>query len=256
MTTTLTRWGHSCVRLDGPGGALVIDPGSFSDVGSALRDVGAVLVTHEHPDHLDADAVVGAARTGAEIAGPEPVVAALLAAGAPSDRVRTVAPGDRVTAAGFTVDVLGGEHAVIHPDVPVIANLAYLVDGAVLHPGDSWTVPPSGTEVDVLLLPLGAPWLRVADAVDLVRAVAPRQVVGIHDAVLSDAGRRLAVDLVGRLGGSGPVTVLAPGESTQVLRHDRPPVLEEDQSDPPRPEEQVADVARSAPDPSGHGAGS
>ncbi len=35
--------------------------------------------------------------------------------------------------------------------------------------------------------------------------------------------------------------------------HDDVPVLEYDETVPPRPEEEVADVSRAAPDPSGHG---
>ena len=53
----LTKLGHSCVRLDKDGATLVIDPGGWSDPAAALDGAAAVLVTHEHPDHLDADAV-------------------------------------------------------------------------------------------------------------------------------------------------------------------------------------------------------
>jgi hypothetical protein len=37
----------------------------------------------------------------------------------------------------------------------------------------------------VLLLPTGAPWLKVSEAVDYLRAVAPRTAVPIHEAVLA-----------------------------------------------------------------------
>ncbi|CAM5778576.1 hypothetical protein [Cellulomonas persica] len=38
-------------------------------------------------------------------------------------------------------------------------------------------------------------------------------------------------------------------------RTDEVPLLEEDETVPPRPEEEIADVARSEPDPLGHGGG-
>ena len=250
----LTRWGHSCVRLEVGGRVLVLDPGTYSDVGDALAGAQEVLVTHEHPDHLDVEAVVSAARRGVDVGGPEPVVAALAAAGAPGERLQVLRPGDHFRVAGFDVQVLGGEHAVIHPDLPPVANLAYLVDGAVLHPGDSWALPPAGTAVDVLLLPLGAPWLRVSDAVEHVRAVRPRRVVGIHDAGLADFGRGLAAGLVGRLGGAGDVLLPEPGVPIAVPSLGRDvPAVTGDTVVPPRPEEAVADVARSRPDPAGHG---
>jgi len=256
MTTTLTRWGHSCVRLDRDGAVLVVDPGSFSDVGAALAGVGTILVTHEHGDHVDVPAVVAAIARGARVVAPTPVAAALVAAGAPPDRVRVVVPGDRLVAEGFDVLVLGGEHAPIHADVPRAVNVAYLVDEAVLHPGDSYTRPPAGVAVEVLLAPLGGPWVLVADVVDYVRAVAPVRVVAIHDAHLAAAGARLAAGLVSRLGGAGEVVLLGRGESISVdAASDRGdlPVLEYDETIAPRPEEEIADIARSRPDPAGHG---
>jgi glyoxylase-like metal-dependent hydrolase (beta-lactamase superfamily II) len=48
----LTKFVHSCVRLDYDGRALVIDPGVWSEP-QALVGVDAVLVTHEHLDHVD-----------------------------------------------------------------------------------------------------------------------------------------------------------------------------------------------------------
>jgi L-ascorbate metabolism protein UlaG (beta-lactamase superfamily) len=82
------------------------------------------------------------------------------------------------------VNVVGGEHAVIHPDIPVVANTGYLLDhGAFYHPGDSFHVPEQ--RVDVLGLPTAAPWLKVAEAVDFFRAVAPRVAVPIHQGLLA-----------------------------------------------------------------------
>ncbi|WP_196250874.1 MBL fold metallo-hydrolase [Cellulomonas sp. JZ18] len=188
MTLAVSRHGHACVRIERAGRALVVDPGVWSDL-TVLDDAEVVLVTHEHPDHLALDALVARATAGLPVRAPGPVVAALEAAGAPADALRTVASGDELDAAGLRVRVLGERHVVIHPDLPVPANVAYLVEDLVLHPGDSYTPPPAGTAVDLLLQPLGAPWLRLGEAADYVRAVGPRRVVPIHDALLSDLGR-------------------------------------------------------------------
>ena len=51
----LTKFTHSCVRLEKDGAVLVIDPGTFSEVEEALRGADTVLITHEHPDHYDAE---------------------------------------------------------------------------------------------------------------------------------------------------------------------------------------------------------
>lgn len=213
MPLTLTRLGHACVRVDATGGSFSIDPGSFSDVTAALDGVGHVLVTHVHPDHLDVDAL--AAAPAVVVHGPPQVVAALTKAGVPVERLRTVVAGDRWEVAGVQVEALGELHEVIHADVPRPQNVAYLLDGVVLHPGDSYTTPPPGTAVDVLLEPVGAPWLRLGDVVEHVRQVAPRRLVPVHDALLSDLGRAGAVRLLTQLT-SADVLPLGAGESVTV----------------------------------------
>ncbi len=212
MTLTLTRHGHACVRIVTAHGTVTIDPGTFSDVGAALAGADAVLVTHVHPDHVDVPALVAAT---VPVHGPAQVVEALVDAGADRSRLHAVAAGDVLTLAGARVEVLGEVHAEIHPDVPRPANVAYLVDGVVLHPGDSFTRPAAGTAVDVLLEPVSAPWLRLADAVEHVRAVAPRRVVPIHDAILSDTGRALTLRILGGLV-DAQVVPLGAGESLTV----------------------------------------
>ncbi len=215
----LTLLGHSCVRFDKDGSRLVIDPGAFSAT-DALEGAAAVLVTHEHVDHVVPDelraALVG--RSELEVWAPEPVARAVVGDDqSVADRVHTVSAGDHVDAAGFGIDVLGGQHAVIHPDVPQLANVAYLVDGAVLHPGDSFTVPDG--EIEVLLLPVAAPWLKVAEAIDYVRSVQAARALPIHDAILTDGGRSLVDGLLGERGpgtGGTAYTRVQPGESVSV----------------------------------------
>jgi len=211
----LSWWGHSCVRIELPGGQVVLDPGAWSDLDGALEGVGAILVTHEHADHLAADRVVSALAEDADLQvwGPEPVVAVLVEAGAPPERLHAVRGGDVLHVGGVRVDVVGEQHAVIHPDIPRIANVGYLL-GGVYHPGDSLEVPPR--EVDVLLAPVGAPWLKLSETIDLVRAIGPDIVVPIHDAVLSDAGRALADRIVGGLCGTAAYRRLAVGQTLDV----------------------------------------
>src|SRR3954465_8013979 len=50
----LTKHGHACVVLSEEGRRLVIDPGAFPDP-SGVEGASAVLVTHEHADHVVPD---------------------------------------------------------------------------------------------------------------------------------------------------------------------------------------------------------
>lgn len=175
-----THFGHSCVLLDTGDVRLLIDPGTFSAGFEAVSGLDAILVTHQHPDHLDV------ARLGPLLqANPDArlIVDAGTAGQVASYEHEVAAPGETVHIGGSRIEVLGGDHAVIHPDIPPVTNNAYFVDGTHLHPGDSFTVPQA--PVEVLFLPSGAPWLKLSEAVDYLRAVAPRTAVPIHEAVLA-----------------------------------------------------------------------
>ncbi len=259
--------GHACARLTDRSGALVIDPGTFSSP-AALASADAVLVTHEHADHLDVDALLAALaeRTHVEVWAPAAVVAALQARGVELQRLHEAVPGTAVSVLGHDVDVVGGVHAAIHADLPRIANVGYVVDGAVLHPGDAFVELPPGAHVHVVLTPVSGPWLKLAEIVDWVRAVQPAVVVPIHDALLSPVGRASVLRQLGPEGlGSGWAWTVAdlgsdgasldvepdPGARAPFVAHELAlehpefagvPVLEQDENVAPRPEEEAADA--------------
>jgi L-ascorbate metabolism protein UlaG (beta-lactamase superfamily) len=211
----LTKFTHSCVRVDDGDRSLVIDPGTLSEVETALAGAHTVLVTHEHPDHVDVDALTAAAVADPDLRvwAPASVAAMLTDLG---DRVTTVESGDIVTAGGFSVRVYGGQHALIHRSVPVVSNVGYLVEETVYHPGDSFDVPD--VSVPSLLVPMHAPWSKTAEALDFVIAVRPRHAFPIHDALLSDAGLGFVNAHLDRIATMYGVSYrrLTPGESVAV----------------------------------------
>ncbi|WP_328886198.1 MBL fold metallo-hydrolase [Streptomyces sp. NBC_00316] len=207
---TLTKKTHSCIRLEKDGRTLVIDPGGFSEQDAALG-ADVMLVTHEHADHFDE----GRLRAGLEANPAAEIwtlrsVAEQLSAAFPG-RVHTVGHGDTFTAAGFDVQVHGELHAVIHPDIPRITNVGFLVDGSLFHPGDALTLPDH--PVDTLMLPVMAPWNKISEVIDYVREVKPRRAIDIHDALLTDLARPIYDQQIGSLGGADHGR-LTPGEST------------------------------------------
>ena len=210
----LTKHGHACVVLSDGERRLVIDPGAFTEP-SALDGASAVLITHEHADHFVPDRVRAAldADPALEVWTNKSVAAQLEGLGS---RVNVVGNGDAVTAAGFEVTVHGELHAEIHPDVPRIANIGFLVNGQVFHPGDALIVPDQ--PVETLLVPMHAPWSRTADLIDYVRAVHADQAFGVHDGLLNDTGCGLVTGLLGERGPGTPTPFsrLAPGDSAEL----------------------------------------
>ncbi|CAL9581463.1 hypothetical protein SUDANB120_05057 [Streptomyces sp. enrichment culture] len=208
----LTKRLHSCVQLEKDGRVLVIDPGAFSEPDAGLG-ADALLVTHEHPDHFDE----GRLRAALD-ANPAAAlwtlrsVAERLAPAYPG-RVHTVGHGDAFTAAGFEVQVHGELHAVIHPDIPRITNVGYLVQGSLFHPGDALTVP--GVPVETLMVPVHAPWNKVSEVIDYLREVRPRRAIDIHDVYLADIARPIYDTALGNLGGTDHGR-LAAGDATEV----------------------------------------
>ncbi|MEU5375140.1 MBL fold metallo-hydrolase [Streptomyces sp. NPDC005968] len=209
----LTKKSHACIRLEKDGRTLVIDPGAFSEEDAAVG-ADAVLVTHEHMDHYSEDRLRAGmeANPGAEI-WTLASVAEQISAAFPG-RVHTIGHGDSFTAAGFDVQVHGELHAVIHPDIPRITNVGFLIDGGkVFHPGDALTVP--GQAVETLMLPVMAPWNKISEVIDYVREVRPQRAYDIHDALLTDLARPIYDNQVGALGGAEHLR-LTPGASAEV----------------------------------------
>lgn len=182
----VTKFTHSCLRVEGAG-VLVVDPGEFSEA-SALDGADAVLVTHEHFDHIDVAAVQAAvARNPAlRIYAHEAVLSLLTGA---AEATVAVSVGDSFEAAGFQIRAYGGQHAIIHPYVPVFANLGFLIsDGAtnLYHPGDSFVAPDE--PVETLFAPLNAPWATVAQSLEFVRGIKPGRAFALHDGLLNERG--------------------------------------------------------------------
>jgi L-ascorbate metabolism protein UlaG (beta-lactamase superfamily) len=211
----LTKLGHSCVRLEKDGAVLVIDPGVWTDAAAALAGAAAVLVTHEHPDHLDTDAVRAALAASPELTlWANPSVTARFAEF--GGRVHETRQGDVLSAAGFDVRVYGHDHAVIHEDIPIVANTGFLVDRELFHPGDSFTIPDE--PVRTLLVPISAPWLKAGEMIDYFREVAPVRGFAIHDAILNDNGLGLMTRLLSLAAApsSAQAARLEPGTSLEL----------------------------------------
>lgn len=192
----ITKFGHACVRIETGDQVIVLDPGGFTEP-EAVDGATAVLITHEHPDHYLPDHL---RRTDAPIH-TIAAVADKIREEAPdlAERVGVVGPGERFHP-GVPVQAVGHKHAVIHPELPHFDNSGYLLDVegvTIFHPGDALTVPDD--DVDLLLLPVSAPWLKVSECIDFARDVGAARSLAIHDEIYSEAGLSVIEPLLSRL---------------------------------------------------------
>ncbi len=200
----LTKLGHSCLLVEEGGARLLLDPGNLSAGFEELEGLTAVLLTHQHADHLDQRRLRGlldrnpGVRVVSDPGSAEPL-------GQAGVEVEVVADGQELDVGGVGVRVAGRDHAVVHPDIPVVPNVGYLVGGRVFHPGDAFTRP--GQPVEVLAVPAAAPWLKVSEPIDYLRAVRPRVAVPVHDQVLSAAGRSIHYRQLEQLGAKEGTTL-------------------------------------------------
>ena len=182
----VTRFGHAAVLVEVAGTRILIDPGTFStDQAFELTGLDAIVVTHQHPDHLDQDRAPALLERNPEtVLLCDPETAALVPFGTWTEN----AEGLETAVDTVTIRGVGAQHAVILPSIPRIANVGVVVstpgEPTLLHPGDTYEYAPDG--VDVLAVPLSAPWAKSSETVDFVQRVSPTTIFPIHDCTISE----------------------------------------------------------------------
>jgi L-ascorbate metabolism protein UlaG (beta-lactamase superfamily) len=209
----VTKLEHACLDIVVDDGRLIVDPGGFTLPLLDASGITAVVVTHQHPDHWSKEHLDHIRRQSpdAKFFGPLGVVGA-----ADGFAFTEVKDGDEIEIGPFSLRFFGEKHAVIHESIPVIDNVGVLVNGSLFYPGDAFTVPP--VPVHTLAAPAGAPWLKVAEAMDYILTVAPKRAFPTHEMVLARVGQNMVNDRLrwATEQGGGEYRVLEPTESIDL----------------------------------------
>ena len=178
----ITKYGHACLLIEENGARILIDPGAYSSGFEGLTDLDGILITHVHPDHVVPETFVELVKNNPQAAlyGDADTVAALAEDGA---TLQVASDKDTFEIGGVSVEVIGSEHAVIHPTLPTAKNVGYKIAGTFFYPGDALTVPEGG--IEILAIPASAPWSKVSETIDYLLEVKPKVAIPVHDGFLS-----------------------------------------------------------------------
>jgi len=200
----ITHLGHACLLVETGGQRILIDPGSFSPGIVDVTGVNVILVTHQHADHLDLQRLPELLEINPHARlYAEPQAAAVMEdAGIGAEHMTA---GKALTFGPVQVTPVGEQHALINAALPRIGNLGVVLraqgEPNLFHPGDAYDGEPG--QIDILALPLSAPWTVSRDTIAFAQRISPRVCVPIHDALLSAIGRRLYLSQVKSFGPEG-----------------------------------------------------
>ncbi|WP_168581642.1 MBL fold metallo-hydrolase [Gephyromycinifex aptenodytis] len=198
----VTHLGHSCLLVEIADTRVLLDPGGFTPDFEQVRDLDAIIVTHQHPDHIDHERLptLLAGNPQARLYAEPQTVGTLSAS---KIEAESLASGTPFFLGELRVEPVGKHHAVIHADIPRIDNVGVVLrapgEPSLFHPGDALDADPG--QVDVLCAPVNAPWCAMKETVDFVRRIGAARVVPIHDGLLQQRGRDLYLTQIGNLAG-------------------------------------------------------
>src|SRR5215213_705757 len=179
----ISKFIHSCLLFEHEGEKLLFDPGNYSFLEGRVtpetfRDVSTVVITHSHPDHFALEPLKQIlALSGADVVANGEVAALLGDEGIAA----TMIEEGKLTAGAFTLRAISTPHEAILADT-VPRHTAFLVNDRVLNCGDSFAdplLPYAG--VEVLIMPVMAPFLTEVGVAAFARQMRPRQVIPVHD---------------------------------------------------------------------------
>lgn len=181
----ITKFGHACLLVEEGNARILIDPGAWSEIPSDLKNIDVILITHEHADHLSVEWLQKILLNN-----PQAVIYTNQGVGKKLEEVnlpfQLLEDGQSILVAEVSVEAFGKDHAIIYPTLQHWDNTGFLIGEKFFHPGDSFHVPSKS--VEILALPVCAPWGKMSEMIDYAKTVKPRVAFPIHDGMLKVTG--------------------------------------------------------------------
>ncbi len=181
----ITKFGHCCLLIEEAGLKILTDPGDYTTGQNQVTGVNIILITHEHSDHLHIPSLKMVLQNN-----PLAKVVTNRSVGLLLDKENipyaVVEDEQSLTEQGVLLEAFGRKHHFIYEGVPELANTGYFINHKLFYPGDALTNPDK--PVEILALPLLAPWLKFTEAVDYAKLVKPKTCFPVHDGMLKMPG--------------------------------------------------------------------
>jgi len=182
----ITKFGHSCLFVEEGAAQVLIDPGSyvFKDVALKAGDLpecNVLLLTHPHPDHADQEALKIILQKSKPVILTNAEVQKVLRENGIKSEV--IGCGETRTVHGVTIRAVACDHGHIADHFPKVENVGFLIGGRLFHPGDCVT-PSEEVHVEILAVPVVAPWMAVREGLAFVQKIKPKYAIPIHDAIV------------------------------------------------------------------------
>jgi L-ascorbate metabolism protein UlaG (beta-lactamase superfamily) len=180
----ITKLAHSCLLIEEKGLRVLADPGGiYFTVPDDLGNIDVILITHEHLDHFDQEALMKILRKNPDLMiFTNSGVGKLLSRA--SIQYLLLEDGASTSEKGVSIQAFGKKHAVILQGLPLVDNTGYLISNRLFVPGDALTTPP--VPIEILALPVAGPWLKLSESVQYATSVKPRLTFPVHEAIMKE----------------------------------------------------------------------
>jgi L-ascorbate metabolism protein UlaG (beta-lactamase superfamily) len=179
----ITKFGHSCFLIEDQGIHILFDPGAWNSLPDTLPPIDVLLITHEHPDHLDLEKVKALISKGQNLRILTNGDVALKLGGIECE---VLADQQVIQIKDVSIKSYVTRHASIYPTLPSVTNTGFLLNQKLFNPGDALIDPHS--KVEILMLPVCEPWAKMEEVIDYVKQLQPKTVIPIHDGMLKIFG--------------------------------------------------------------------